>query len=82
MVQILIDSMEQLRGLRGERIEQVWAEIESRRAAGATAADQDSEDGLLDAEWQLLAKPTTDRQDDDFRAEVVPVPAGYERLID
>lgn len=83
VVQILIDSMDRLRGLRGEPIELVWAEIETRRASSATTEEQDgSEAGLLDAEWELLSRPTTDRQDDDFRADVVPVPTGYGRLID
>ena len=37
--------------------------------------------GLLDAEWRLLSHPTTEKQDDDFRAVPTPKPAGYDQLI-
>jgi hypothetical protein len=40
-----------------------------------------SED-LRDAEWELLSRPTTERQDADFRAVPTDPPRGYDRLID
>ena len=83
VVQILVDQLDQLRSLRGIPIEQVWEAIEKRRAQeGLDNGGDVSEGGLLDAEWELLSRPTTDRQDDDFRAEPVAVPHGYSRLLD
>ncbi len=38
---------------------------------------------VLDAEWQLLSRPTTEKQDDDFRAVAnADVPEGYGGLLD
>jgi len=51
------------------------------RGQGGPAAP-DSPDNLLDAEWQLLSRPTTERQDADFRAVPTDSPRGYDRLID
>jgi len=83
VVQILIDQMNDLRGLRDVPIDEVWAAVEQQRAQAATdEPDSLQPGGLLDAEWDLLSRPTTDRQDDDFRAEPVAVPAGYEVLLD
>ncbi len=83
VVQILIDQMNDLRGLRDVPIDEVWAAVEQQRAqAGTDEPDSLPPRGLLDAEWDLLSRPTTDRQDDDFRAEPVAVPAGYEALVD
>lgn len=83
VVQILVDAMDQLRSLRGVPIQDVWAAIEARRATKASDdPDVGPASGLLDAEWDLLSRPTTDRQDDDFRAEPVAVPPGYGQLID
>ena len=83
VVQILVDRIDQLRALRNASIEQIWAAIEEKRAADASPApDATASGGLLDAEWDLLSRPTTDRQDDDFRAEPVDVPPGYESLLD
>ncbi|MDH3010066.1 DUF1998 domain-containing protein [Gordonia alkanivorans] len=77
----IIAGMDPLRGLRDLPIEDVWTAIEQHRKAdpGPSADAHD----LLDAEWELLSRPTTDKQDGDFRA--IPnseVPAGYEKLID
>lgn len=77
----IIDGMDSLRPLRDVPIDQVWAAIEQVKAAGGPAADE-REGDLLRAEWQLLARPTTDRQDADFRAEVTPSPTGYDELLD
>ncbi len=80
VAQAIIDGMDALRGLRGTPIEEVWACIEKLRAAGGPAAAAPA--GLLDAEWRLLSRPTTDRQDPDFRAVPTPTPKGYDRLLD
>jgi hypothetical protein len=81
VAQAIIDGMDSLRGLRGAPIGEVWACIEKIRAAGGPAAEPDRRD-LLDAEWQLLSRPTTDRQDADFRAVPTVGPEGYDRLLD
>src|SRR5262249_18465823 len=76
----IIDGMDALRGLRGTSIEEVWARIEKIRAAGGPAPAAPA--GLLEAEWGLLSRPTTDRQDADFRAVPTLTPPGYDRLLD
>ena len=63
--------MDQLRALRDTPIEQVWTAIEELRAQGGPVPAAPQVD-LLRAEWDLLSHPTTQRQDDDFRA----VPTG------
>ncbi len=82
VVQVLVDQMDTLRSLRAVPIEQIWAAIEILRATEADSEDGAQPAGLLDAEWDLLSRPTTDRQDEDFRAVVVDVPLGYDRLLD
>lgn len=60
-----------------QRVERVTHDAEHALQVRAQLED------LLDAEWRLLSRPTTDRQDEDFRA--VPtedVPAGFENLLD
>ena len=81
VAQAIIEGMDALRGLRGTPIEEVWACVEKIRAAGGPAAGSESQD-LLDAEWQMLSRPTTQRQDPDFRAVPTPSPEGYDRLLD
>jgi len=81
VLQLIIDGMDALRGLRGTPIEEIWAQVEKVRAAGGPAAPGESR-GLLDAEWQMLSRPTTQRQDPDFRATATPSPEGYDRLLD
>lgn len=80
VVQTLIDGMDQLRGLRDLPVEDVWAAIEAIRGDGGPAPDEAGDD-LLQAEWKLLAYPTTERQDDDFRAVATPNPRGYNDLL-
>lgn len=81
VVQILVDQMETLRGLRETPVGQVWAAIEQLRGSGGpTPAEIDSD--LLQAEWRLLARPTTDRQDEDFRAEAIAPPPAYAAALD
>jgi hypothetical protein len=83
VVQLLVDRLDQLRDLRGVPIDDVWSAIQGQRSASRSGGNEATvEPGLLDAEWELLSRPTTDRQDDDFRAEPVPVPTGYDRLLD
>jgi hypothetical protein len=81
VAQAIIDGMDALRALRGHPIHEVWACIEKLRAAGGPAATPAAAD-LRDAEWQLLSRPTTEKQDADFRATPTPSPRGYDRLID
>lgn len=82
VTQHIIDGMDALRALRGVSIGEVWATIEGLRAHGGPQAET-PDDNLLSAEWRLLSRPTTDRQDADFRA--VPtddVPAGFDTLLE
>jgi hypothetical protein len=81
VMQMVIDGMDALRGLRGTPIEEIWAQAEKLRAAGGPAAAGEVRD-LLDAEWKMLSRPTTQRQDPDFRAVPTPNPDGYDRLLD
>lgn len=81
VVQLLVDQMDVLRGLRETPAETVWAAIEQLRAVGGPQSDEVDSD-LLQAEWRLLARPTTDRQDADFRAEAIDAPCQYEHLLD
>lgn len=76
----IIAGMDALRGLREFSAADVWAAIEQLRAQEGPQV-QASSDDLLDAEWQLLSRPTTDRQDDDFRALPTPLPSGYAALL-
>jgi hypothetical protein len=82
VVQLLVDQMDSLRLLRGVPIDDIWAVIEQRRSVEPAGDQTEQPTGLLDAEWELLSRPTTDRQDDDFRAQPVAVPIGYRRLLD
>jgi hypothetical protein len=60
----------------------VWACIEKLRSTGGPSAAAPS-GSLRDAEWALLSRPTTERQDTDFRARATEEnPVGYDRLID
>jgi hypothetical protein len=81
VAQAIIDGMEALRGLRGAPIHEVWATIEKIRAAGGPAPQPAGRD-LLEAEWRLLSRPTTQRQDPDFRAMPTITPDGYDWLLD
>jgi hypothetical protein len=81
VAQAIIDGMDALRGLRSVPINEVWAVIEKIRAAGGPATPTVSGD-LLEAEWRLLSRPTTQRQDADFRAVPTISPDGYDWLLD
>ncbi|MBI1757615.1 MAG: DUF1998 domain-containing protein [Actinobacteria bacterium] len=82
VTKMIIDGMDALRELRGVPIEDLWKQVESLRATGGPQQPEPSGD-LLDAEWELLSRPTTDRQDADFHAEPAPAtPDGYDRLLD
>jgi hypothetical protein len=81
VAQMIIDGMDALRALRGHPIEEVWGCIEKLRGQGGPTIPE-SPDNLLDAEWQLLSRPTTERQDADFRAVPTDPPRGYDSLID
>lgn len=81
LVQTIVGGMDALRGLRDTPIDDIWTAIQTLRASGGPA-EEDHNDDLLQAEWQLLARPTTERQDADFRAVVTPNPDGYDNLLD
>jgi hypothetical protein len=81
LAQMIIETSDALRALRAYPIDDVWAAIEKLRGNGGPVTPEASEN-LRDAEWQLLARPTTERQDADFRATPTPPPRGYDRLID
>lgn len=77
----IISGMDILRALRDVPIEDVWNEIQNVKAAGGVG-EAEARD-LLDAEWELLSRPTTDKQDKDFRAVAnAEVPPGHEKLLD
>lgn len=81
VVQAVIDQVAALRALRDHDPDEVWRAIETLRAGGGPTRDAEDDD-LLRAEWQLLARPTTERQDADFRAVPTANPEGYEDLLD
>ncbi|MGC5002644.1 DrmB family protein [Streptomyces sp. DT203] len=80
-MQIMIDGMNDLRNLRSVPPDELWALIEKIRAAGGPQLEETSGD-LLEDEWRLLAKPTTERQDADFRAIPTTTPVGYDDLLE
>jgi hypothetical protein len=80
-VQDLIEGMDSLRTLRDYPVDDVWAAVEALRARGGPG-QEDAPDDLLTAEWKLLARPTTERQDEDFRAAPTRSPAGHDQLLD
>jgi hypothetical protein len=81
VAQMIIDGMDVLRALRPHPIEEVWGCIEKIRGAGGPRPPE-AYGTLRDAEWQLLSRPTTERQDGDFRAVPTRSPDGYDRLLD
>jgi hypothetical protein len=81
VAQMIIDGMDALRGLRVYPIEEIWAAIEKLRNGEGPPEPVPAGD-IHDAEWQLLSRPTTDRQDPDFRATPTANPDGYTGLLD
>ena len=79
--QAIIDAVPAMRGLRAYPFHEVWGCIEKLRGQGGPTVPE-SPDNLRDAEWQLLSRPTTERQDADFRAVPTDSPRGYDSLID
>lgn len=80
VAQMIIDGMGALRGLRGFPLEEVWQCVEKLRGQGGPTPPPSA--NLRDAEWALLCRPTTQQQDEDFRAVPTQSPAGYDDLID
>jgi Domain of unknown function (DUF1998) len=81
LVQTIVDGMPALSALRGVPTDEVWTAIETLRSGGGPSTDEPESD-LLQAEWRLLSRPTTDREDHDFRATPTTSPAGYDTLLD
>lgn len=77
----IVDGMGALRSLREFSAAEVWAAITSLAAQGGPHAEPAAED-LLEAEWRLLSRPTTERQDEDFKAVPVAPPDGFDKSID
>jgi len=83
LVRRLVEGMPDLGDLRPTPIDEVWAVIEALRAAGGPHVDEPAAIGdLRSDEWEMLARPTTDRQDEDFRATPTPSPEPYRGLLD
>jgi hypothetical protein len=80
VAQMIIEGMDALRALRSHPITDVWGVIEKMRGAGGPSP-ADEPGSLRDAEWKLLAHPTTERQDVDFRAVPTVSPSGYDNLL-
>jgi len=76
----LVDVVPQLRGLRDVPATDVWSAIETLRAQDGPTESAPQSD-LLKAEWDLLSHPTTQRQDDDFRAVPTSNPPNYDHLL-
>jgi hypothetical protein len=81
LVRTLLGGMPALRALRDQPAEDVWTIIERLRAADHDAEQAPPAD-ILDAEWEALSRPTTQRNDEDFLAEPEPVPSAYNSLLD
>jgi len=77
----LLGGMPALRALRDYPAEEVWGVIERLRSSGHSGDEQPAVD-ILDAEWDALSRPTTQRNDEDFLATPEPVPAAYSSLLD
>lgn len=80
LVGAVINGMDRLRSLRDTSVDEVWAVILDLRAHGGPSVEPPQAD-LLRAEWDLLSHPTTQRQDDDFRAVPTTNPDGYDHLL-
>lgn len=81
VVRTLLGGMPALRLLRDHPADEVWAVIERLRGAGHRTEPAPPAD-ILDAEWDAFARPTTQRNDDDFLAVPEPVPSAYSSLLD
>ncbi len=81
VAQMIIEGMDGLRGPARAPDREVWGCIEKLRGQGGPTAPE-SPDNLMDAEWRLLSRPTTERQVADFRALPTDSPRGYASLID
>jgi hypothetical protein len=70
-----------LHALRELSVRQLAAAVEDERERRAAQPAGASLPGLLDAEWDLFSHPTTQRQDDDFRAVPTATPSRYAGLL-
>ena len=81
LVGMLVRGMPDLRGLCDTPVEEIWSAIQAVDSEGGPAAEEPGSD-LLQAEWRLLSHPTTESQDDDFKAVPTPVPNDWTETID
>lgn len=82
LVELLIDRMPDLRALRSAPAAEVWAAIETLRASGGPTTEDSPVEDLRSAEWEMLARPTTENQDEDFRAVPTTVPTRHQGVFD
>lgn len=82
LLRVLVENLDALKGLRDQPVEAIWELVQRRKAEGGPSGEQETTD-LLAEEWALLSRPTTEKQDDDFRAIPNSVaPSRFEGLID
>ncbi len=81
LVGVLVAGMPDLRALRDTPVAEVWAAIQTVKREGGPP-EQEAGADLLQAEWRLLAKPTTESQDEDFRAVPTDVPDGWDGVLE
>lgn len=77
----MVSGMPELRSLRELPADEVWTAVQALRAEGGPGVEEPEAD-LLQAEWRLLSRPTTDKEDTDFRATPAANPPGYDHLLD
>jgi hypothetical protein len=77
----VVAGMPALHALRELSPDELAGAVEAERTRRVTHGADEPEPGLLDAEWELFAHPTTTRQDEDFRAAPTPNPEGYDGLL-
>jgi hypothetical protein len=82
LIRILVDGMPELRELRAVPVDEIWAAIQTLKAAGGPTPAETAGADLRGAEWEMLARPTTEHQDNDFRAAPTATPAAYNWLFD
>lgn len=58
---------------------QIWDKVEARKSQ--TGAESDLPPSLKAPEWQVLSHPTSAPSARDFKATSVPVPTGYETVL-
>lgn len=77
------DALHKLRDVAVEKVlAAVVAEHERLSSPAAHPAPPEGDEDLLAAEWSLFSRPTTRRQDEDFKAEPTPAPEDHQALLE